>query len=201
MAKFQVVVMLVFAFAFVPLSKSVNSVNFAQHHNKFHHAMQKQFSNVLFGFPVMTAATDTTVGSSSPVQSRAAADEESPYLPAGYVYVQYSNLKSDSTCTRADMTVGIPVDTCVITDSTSYKVQIATDNCLGGAVFYYNDANCTTMHYNQSLSAMEDRCNVYDGERDVSLGDTTVTLPLYFWQVKCTAQPSKPIPIDSAVIE
>ena len=99
------------------------------------------------------------------------------------------------------MTVGVPVDTCVSTDKTSYKVQITTDNCLGAAVFYFNDANCTTVARNQSLSALEDRCNEYEGEREVSFGDSSVFVPLYFWQIKCTAQPTKPIPVASAVVE
>jgi len=196
-----IVLLLAAVLACVPLSMSHDSVGNFHQHNIFQQVLRSHFQDILSGESAADRKTKSTGFVTHQAILAAAEEADSPYLPVGYVYVQYSNRKTDATCSRAAMTVGVPVDTCVATDKTSYMVQITTDNCLGAAVFYYNDANCTIASYNQSLSALEDSCNVYDGEREVSFGDTTLTVPLYFWQIKCTAQPTKPIPVASVVVE
>jgi len=65
----------------------------------------------------------------------------------------------------------------------------------------FSDTTCTTLQSSAPLEDLADQCNPYEGEHDVSLGEMTLTVPLYFWQIKCTAQPTKPIPVASAVVE
>ena len=161
------------------------------------------------------------------------------YLSAGYVYVQLSNGKTDTQCEKNGVTAGVPVNTCIAADSSSYKVQlqtgtfsannfyyivrsthesyschnfirwpvfnprnsIFTDGCSGATVELFSDTTCSTLESSVPLEDMADQCNPYEGEQDVSMGQMTLTVPLYFWQIKCTAQPTKPIPVASAVVE
>lgn len=45
-------------------------------------------------------------------------------------------------------------------------------------------------------------CNSFTGDSTMDLGDgNTVAVPLYFWKVHCTAQPTKPVNAPSVTLE
>lgn len=76
------------------------------------------------------------------------------------------------------------------------------DSCSGAVVEVYNDGNCSSREPTVvSLEPYADKCNPYTGEHDITMGGVTVTVPLYFWTLECTAQPSKPIPVASVALE
>jgi hypothetical protein len=45
-------------------------------------------------------------------------------LPAGYAYLSFSNSKTDDTCTKTSVSVGVPANTCVAAKDYSYKIQL-----------------------------------------------------------------------------
>uniref|UniRef100_A0A7S3HDK0 Transmembrane protein n=1 Tax=Spumella elongata TaxID=89044 RepID=A0A7S3HDK0_9STRA len=127
---------------------------------------------------------------------------EKNYLPAGYIYVKLSNGKADKVCAKAAVTAGLPVNTCIDGGVSSYKMQLQTDSCSGAVVEVYNDGNCSSREPTViSLEPYADQCNPYTGQQDITMGGVTVTVPLYFWTLSCTAQPSKPIPVASVALE
>eukprot|EP01032_Pedospumella_encystans_P011853 gene11853-13750_t len=127
---------------------------------------------------------------------------EKDHLPAGYIYVKLSNGRADKVCAKAAVTAGLPVNTCIGGGVSSYKMQLLTDSCSGAVVEVYNDGNCSSREPTVvSLEPYADQCTPYTGEHDITLGGVTVTVPLYFWTLSCTAQPSKPIPVASVALE
>ena len=49
-------------------------------------------------------------------------------LPAGYVYLSFSNSATDKTCSKTSVQVGVPANTCVAVNDKSYKLQLVEGN-------------------------------------------------------------------------
>ena len=67
----------------------------------------------------------------------------------------------------------------------------------------FSDSTCSNLIHERSLTGSTfSGCNAYDGDSTVDVSsDVRVTVPLYFWKLHCTAQPTKPIAMASAVVE
>lgn len=78
-----------------------------------------------------------------------------------------------------------------------------TDGCSGATVQLFSDSSCMNLINERSLTdSTFSGCNAYDGENTVDISDdVSVTVPLYYWKLHCTAQPTKPIAMSSAVVE
>lgn len=76
------------------------------------------------------------------------------------------------------------------------------DGCAGATVQYYSDTDCTKLIDSQPLDTADySGCNEYDGERSTEIKGMTLTVPVYYWKLHCTAQPTKPIKAQSATVE
>jgi hypothetical protein len=157
-------------------------------------------------------------------------NDQKQYLPAGYTYISYSNDAFDSACQKSSVEVGIPANTCMSTGNYGFKIQLvkgerftrhaacvildltafaifcnrlSTDSCDDAEVEYFSDRNCTTSVQKGSMDLGDfGGCNAFTGDTTTDLGDgTTVSVPLYFWKVRCTAQPTKPVSVPSASLE
>ena len=49
-------------------------------------------------------------------------------LPAGYVYLSFSNSATDKTCSKTSVQVGVPANTCVAVSDKSYKIKLVEGN-------------------------------------------------------------------------
>ncbi len=78
-----------------------------------------------------------------------------------------------------------------------------TDSCTGATIQYFSDTTCTTLAHERTVDDFDTAqgCNAYDGDNVMSMGEYTVTVPLYYWKLHCTAQPTKPIQVSSATVE
>jgi hypothetical protein len=145
-------------------------------------------------------------------------------LPAGYIYAALSDDSADEFCAKTSAEIGIPVNTCINSPWFSYKVQLVTgthktefplqhsgfnlcaslspaDGCAGATVHYYEGADCATYLGELPLDNPGEVCSAFPLSSEVALQDVTVDLPFHFYKLRCTAQPTMPIRVDSAVVE
>lgn len=77
------------------------------------------------------------------------------------------------------------------------------DNCEDATIQYFEGTTCSALVKEKRLDTSEyTACQPYGGERTVEVSeDVTVTLPLHHWKLHCTAQPTKPILVQSSALE
>jgi len=110
-------------------------------------ALHTHMFKILSTFPVKTSKSAAPDATFQPIfmYTCVFADAQPParqvtlltanYLSAGYVYVQLSNGKTDTQCEKNGVTAGVPVNTCIAADSSSYKVQLQTGNLLATWIY------------------------------------------------------------------
>lgn len=66
---------------------------------------------------------------------------------------------------------------------------------------YYNGTDCASYIGKMPLENPGEVCSPFSLAHKANLPDVTVELPFHFYKLRCTAQPTMPIRVDSAVIE
>lgn len=75
------------------------------------------------------------------------------------------------------------------------------DSCADASLCTYEDTTCTSGELSYPLDGLDEACNEYTGDTEIAYRTMTGNVPIHFWQLHCTAQPTKPLAVDSAVVE
>jgi hypothetical protein len=77
------------------------------------------------------------------------------------------------------------------------------DSCNDAVIQYFEDTSCTTLADKKHLDKEKyTDCHPFSGDQSIEVAEgITVTLPVHYWRLRCTAQPTKPIRVDSSTLE